>query len=180
MKTKFLFTLIAILAFASLSFFAGHYLIEKTSDEKFCSKCHEWMSVAVKSYNTSIHGGNNKMGLKAKCADCHLPHDSMVSYIFQKAYNGIKEGTHMLFNDAKDKDWLANRENRQNYVYDSGCLKCHSNILNIVSKNALANDMHNQYKDKSKNLACVSCHKNVGHEDLGKILYEIKNPPLKD
>ena len=41
-------------------------------------------------------------------------------------------------------------------------------VLKIVSKT----------KDKKDKLSCVSCHKTVGHKNLGKILYEIKNPPV--
>jgi len=55
-------------------------------------------------------------------------------------------------------------------------------ILDKNSSNANITDMHalySKFKDDVKNkLDCVSCHKNVGHNNLGKTLYEIKHPPV--
>ncbi|CUU88367.1 NapC/NirT family cytochrome c [Campylobacter hyointestinalis] len=98
--------------------------------------------------------------------------------------NGISEATHMVFNDAKDMDWQGNRKNREKFVYDSCCISCHQTILDINSSNQNINDMHKLYavsiQNKDKKLSCVSCHKTVGHKNLGKILYEIKHPPVGD
>lgn len=168
--------------FAFVVFFGGNALVHSTSDDKFCTLCHEWMDPIVKSYHDDVHGGANKHGFKAKCVQCHLPHDSYIGYVFKKASNGVSEVTHMMFNDADKMDWQANRQNRQRYVYDSGCLSCHETILDINSTNANMNDMHAKYSEfktnKTQNISCVSCHKSVGHKNLGKILYEIKNPPV--
>ncbi|WP_169753585.1 cytochrome c3 family protein [Campylobacter mucosalis] len=171
-----------LLAFAFVVFFGGNALVHSTSDDKFCTICHEWMDPMVTTYHGSVHGGANKNGFKAKCVDCHLPHDSYIGYVFKKAANGVSEVAYMLTNDAKDYDWLNNRKNREKFVYDSGCLSCHERILDINSSNKNIDDMHALYvkfKDASVNkLSCVSCHKNVGHKNLGKTLYEIKHPPV--
>lgn len=179
MKT---FILIIIVAF--VSFFGGNYLVTKTSDDKFCVSCHEWMDPMTNAYHNSNHGGNSSLGVKAKCAECHLPHDdSKIAYMFKKAANGISEVTYMLFHDAKSMDWEKNRQRRDEYVFDSGCLNCHTNIGKEPSKSQNVKQMHAkwlEFKDSkgSEKLSCVSCHKNVGHEGLGKILYERKNPPV--
>jgi len=157
-----------------------HYALEKTSTDKFCDVCHE-MDPMVIAYQDDVHSGKGKTGVKAKCVDCHLPHDSYISYVFQKGLNGFNEVTHMMFNDADKMDWQAHRQNRTKFVYDSGCISCHERILDVNSTNANINDMHKIYadfKDKKDKLSCVSCHKTVGHKNLGKILYEIKNPPV--
>lgn len=178
MKKLKLILMLAVFAF--VVFFGGNSLIHATSDDKFCSSCHEWMDPMVKTYSQDKHGGTNKHGLKARCVDCHLPHDTYIGYVFQKSINGVREITHMIFNDAHKMDWEANRKNREKFVYDSGCLSCHENILDINSTNQNINDMHAKYSEfkNTQNISCVSCHKTVGHKNLGKILYEIKNPPV--
>ncbi len=167
--------------FAFVIFFGGNALIHSTGDDKFCTLCHEWMDPMVQAYHRDKHGGANRKGVKVKCVDCHLPHDSYISYVFQKGLNGFNEVTHMMFNDADKMDWQVHRQNRTKFVYDSGCISCHERILDVNSTNANINDMHKIYadfKDKKDKLSCVSCHKTVGHKNLGKILYEIKNPPV--
>lgn len=170
-----------VCVFAFVVFFGGNFVINSTSDDKFCVTCHKWMDPAVNSYKQSIHGGANKNGFKASCVSCHLPHDNYVKYVFVKGFNGISEVAHMIFNDASKKDWQNHRKNREKFVYDSGCMSCHQNILDINSTNQNINDMHTLYANslnKKGNLHCVSCHKTVGHQNLGKILYEIKHPPV--
>ncbi|CZE46282.1 cytochrome c3 family protein [Campylobacter geochelonis] len=173
-----------LLVFAFVVFFGGSALVHHTQEDKFCSVCHEWMDPMVSAYHNDVHGGASKHGFKAKCVDCHLPHDGYVGYIFKKAANGASEVTYMLFNDAKDKAWQENRKNRDKFTYDSGCLSCHKTILDINSSNQNIDDMHALYakfKDNStQKMNCVTCHKNVGHKNLGKILYEIKHPPVGD
>ncbi|MGB2551691.1 NapC/NirT family cytochrome c [Campylobacter sp. RM15925] len=176
------FITLGLLAFAFVVFFGGNALVHSTSDDKFCTVCHEWMDPMVATYQKSVHGGANSHGVKVKCVDCHLPHDSYIGYIFQKAANGVSEVSYMLFNDAKDYDWQENRKKREKFVYDSGCLSCHQTILDINSTNKNINDMHAAYtklkNEQADKVGCVTCHKTVGHKDLGKVLYEIKHPPV--
>lgn len=159
----------------------GHAAIKATSGDKFCLSCHSWMDPMGKAYSQDLHGGNNPKGLKAECASCHLPHENLVSYIGQKGINGITEGWHMIFNDPTNKDWIKNRTRKSQYVFDSGCVECHSAILEIKTNNKIVAEMHTKYKEfkgTDKEMKCVTCHINVGHKNLGKILHDIKNPPI--
>lgn len=174
-------TIITILIIAAVAYFGGTFAMKATSDDKFCNLCHEWMNPMTKAYHESPHGGASTLGVKAKCVSCHLPHDSVIKYTFKKAMNGISEVTYMMLNDPKKMDWQENRKRVEEYVFDSGCLDCHTNILNTKGKNENVDKMHELYKTRlntSEKVSCVSCHKGVGHENLGKILYEIKHPPV--
>lgn len=179
---KTIFIILLCIGVAGVSFFGGHALIKSTSGDKFCVSCHSWMDPMVETYSKSVHGGNSALGIKAECATCHLPHDNMLTYLLKKGANGVSEVTHMIFNDPKDKDWLENRQHRKRFVFDSGCLECHSNLNKNNTASEASKKMHalyDKFKDAKENqLNCVSCHKNVGHKDLGKTLYEIKNPPV--
>ena len=57
-----------------------HYALEKTSGEKFCVVCHE-MDPMVIAYSNDVHSGKGKSGIRAKCVDCHIPHDNLAKYV---------------------------------------------------------------------------------------------------
>lgn len=183
-KNKALLLLVlGIGLFTGLVFtFGGHAVIKATSDDKFCTSCHAWMDPMVEAYHTDPHGGKNDKGLKATCVSCHLPQDSLVKYLVTKGVNGIVEVTSVLVNNAEDMDWQKHREKRESFVYDSGCMSCHVNIETTDSQSEAAKGMHKkytQYKDAKKEpLSCVSCHKNVGHKNLSKIIYDRTHEPV--
>lgn len=178
--------LLAVVAFALvasiLSTFGGHAIIKATSDDKFCSSCHTWMDPMVEAYKTDVHGGANEKGLKATCVSCHLPHDSLIKYLFTKGVNGVVEVTSVLTKDAEKMDWQEHRQHRESFVYDSGCISCHTDIETTKTQSKAAKGMHEKYS-KFKNadvnpLRCVSCHKNVGHNNLSKIIYDRTHEPI--
>ena len=47
-------------------------VMHKTSDTAFCISCHT-MEQPLAEYQGSIHFQNTK-GIRAECADCHVPH----------------------------------------------------------------------------------------------------------
>ncbi|BCX78764.1 NapC/NirT family cytochrome c [Campylobacter sp. 19-13652] len=187
---------IFVVILLAVGYFGTNLAVHKTSDAAFCVSCHEWMDTSVNAYKMGSHAG-------VECTTCHLPQDSAkLAYLLKKAANGVSEVTHMLTHDAKDMDWQANRARRAEYVYDSGCISCHAKVLGAEhGENKNAADMHAAYvssnglsgeiggvkivflgenssSENGKKLACVSCHKSVGHESLGKILHDVKHPPV--
>ncbi len=180
---KILLTIIASsIVFGLIFTFTGHSAIKATSDDKFCVSCHTWMQPMVDTYLDDKHGGKNQYGIKTTCVSCHLPHSSLASYLFTKGVNGVVEVTSALTKDPNKMNWQEHRKNRESFVYDSGCLNCHKNIEETESQSAAATKMHNlytKYKDANKDpLKCTSCHKNVGHEDLSKVLYDRTHEPV--
>ncbi|QCD51653.1 cytochrome c3 family protein [Campylobacter californiensis] len=142
-----------------------HYVLEETSTDRFCGVCHE-MDPMVISYQKDIHAGSGAIGVKAKCVDCHLPHDNLAKYVYQKAVNGIVEGYIHFFGDPDSINWVANLKNKEHYVFDNGCMSCHTNILDTTASSQQAQKMHAHYvklQGSDKELKCVSCHVGVGH-----------------
>ncbi len=157
--------------------------VKHTSDVNFCGSCHS-MEPMAKAYRNSVHGGYGDSGVMATCADCHLPHESTMGYMIQKIRTGMWDVWVETTHDTSKIDWHERRNERRNWVYDSGCLHCHENLLRGTRPNKKAFIAHKAYfsgkllvegeegKEKAK---CVDCHKNVGHYQLSKHL-----PPPPD
>ncbi len=143
--------------------------VEYTSDAEFCGSCHSMKSMTV-SWRKSVHGGNNKLGCVAKCADCHLPHSNVLEYLTVKSINGTNDLFVEMFGEPEKIDWQERRKNREHFVYDSGCMKCHKNLKNATMSNPKAFIAHKNYFLGTSNKKCVSCHKNSGHKNLGLYL----------
>lgn len=56
-------------------------VMHKTSDTAFCISCHT-MEQPLAEYQGSIHFQNTK-GIRAECADCHVPHQP-IDYLLTK------------------------------------------------------------------------------------------------
>ena len=157
--------LVTVLLLIGSGWFAIESVLEKTGDAQFCGTCHS-MQVFVSSYTQDAHGGNNRLGVTADCVDCHLPHDGLISHIITKIRFGINDVWHEFFTNTDEIDWVSRLENRENYVFDSGCLQCHQVMENAGRGIAKAETGHQGFVFGASIQSCVSCHEHVGHKDL--------------
>ncbi|MGY4107194.1 MULTISPECIES: cytochrome c3 family protein [Aeromonas] len=166
-RMKFGLLLACVLGLVSLGIsLIGAEVVKATGDERFCGSCHE-MKPMVEAYRHDIHGGSNRVGFKAECADCHLPHDNTFNYLLKKATSGLNDVYKVTLTDTSKIDWLGKRDRREEFVYDSGCLSCHQGLLEkTVATNPKSLQMHAHYQEmqqKGEKLQCVSCHVTIGH-----------------
>lgn len=176
-----------ILSFICVGFLIGVVVcyatyegVTRTGGDKFCIVCHE-MAPMVASYHNDVHGGAGKMGIKAQCVDCHMPHNNIFNYIFTKTKNGVLEGYIHFFGDPKNIDWHSNRARRDEFVFDDGCLKCHVNFQNLPEISPKGKQMHEHYTsllNTDKKIGCASCHVETGHNGLKNMLNYF-NPEYK-
>jgi cytochrome c-type protein NapC len=143
--------------------------VHKTGDDKFCTLCHTMQPMAD-SYLADVHGGNNSQGIKVKCVECHLPHDSLAGYLFEKAKTGLHDFRVQNFGNPESVDWEAKRKHAKNFVFDSGCMSCHTNLQSATTSNTKAFIAHKEYFEERTDKKCVECHQNVGHHILGEYL----------
>ncbi len=155
----------AVLILAVVAWMVMETGVEVTSHAGFCGTCHA-MEPMVASYKESIHGGNNPYGVAADCTACHTSHKNVVDFFFAKARSGTHDIWVTLVTDELNRDWQAKREHRDEYVYDSGCLTCHSNLETITA----GHGVHAKYFAGQTDRKCVDCHPGVGHEGLNKYL----------
>jgi cytochrome c-type protein NapC len=185
-KLLLFITLVIGGVFGLIASYGTHFALEKTSGQEFCVVCHE-MDPMVITYRSDAHGGAGPVGASARCVDCHLPHDGLLTYIFSKAKNGVVEGAIHFFGNPDAIDWQAKMKERQEFVFDNGCLKCHENVLDfsLSKESAQAKKMHKHYKalkGTEKEIKCASCHFDAGHKGLRNVLnyYKPEHDLYKD
>ncbi len=136
--------------------------IRKTESGKFCSKCHT-MEPMTQTHYASPHGGNNKYGVAAQCVDCHLPHDTLIHYITEKARFGGHDIYTEFFTNTKDINWTRKREHPEKFVFNSGCLSCHID-LDHSAMGKLEPEIVKRADNRRLKISCLECHPNVGHK----------------
>lgn len=152
--------------------YASYEAITRTATPDFCVVCHE-MAPMRASYDQDIHGGAGKTGIRVNCVECHLPHNNLFNYVFTKAKNGVSEVGLHFFGTVGTIDWQKNREKRAEFVYDEGCIKCHTNYAMNEKLKPKALEMHKHYNallNTDKQIGCASCHAEIGHKGLNNML----------
>ncbi|EGU33788.1 NapC/NirT family cytochrome c [Vibrio scophthalmi] len=138
-----------------------------TSSTEFCLSCHS-MQLPYEEYQGSVHFSNSR-GIRAECADCHIPSDP-IDYLITKV-RATKDIYHEFVTgkiDDEDKYeqhrlamaetvWAQMREN------DSAtCRSCHSyEAMDTYAQNEESVKMH-QYGIEN-NQTCIDCHKGMAH-----------------
>jgi formylglycine-generating enzyme len=137
--------------------------LEYTSTDEFCAVCHVHPH-AHSSFKLSVHN-SNRTGIAAKCTDCHLPpEDQQLHYLTRKAYHGFHDLYVFLTANLEEIDWAAKRnaEAASRFVYEDGCMKCHTNLF-PSTLDALGAESHLKYVRNPENNSCVKCHLDDGH-----------------
>ncbi len=124
---------------------ASQYAIERTNERAFCASCHVMLPASV-SNKTSLHAD-------LACNDCHLPHDSVVNYLFTKAKLGA---TDIYLNVTGKYDLPTMSTPDMKAIIQANCIRCHT----MTNKNVAVM----MAKD-----SCVSCHRNVPHQRMKPI-----------
>ncbi|WP_261817070.1 NapC/NirT family cytochrome c [Vibrio gallicus] len=142
-------------------------IMHYTSSTEFCVSCHT-MQIPYEEYEGSVHFSNAK-GIRAECADCHIPSDP-VDYVITKIcaskdiYHEFVTGkiddvdkyeAHRL--EMAETVWKQFREN------DSAtCRSCHDfDAMDEYSQSEDAAKKHAYAREHSQ--TCIDCHKGMAH-----------------
>ncbi|NCF69569.1 MAG: hypothetical protein GWP61_26770 [Chloroflexi bacterium] len=96
------------------------------------------------------------------------PHESL--HLYTKTRTGLHDLWVENLGDPDNIDWQAKRAHREEYVYDTGCITCHSNLEKATQATPKALIAHKPYFLRETDDKCVTCHENVGHADLSERL----------
>jgi cytochrome c-type protein NapC len=156
-------------AAAGVIFWGGfNTVVEWTNREAFCIGCHEMRNNVYEELKKTIHY-TNRTGVRATCADCHVPREWTDKMLRKIAATGELYGWIMGTIDTREKFEakrlaLAEREWRRMKANDSlECRNCHSlQSMNTAIQKPRARRQHELAA--KNNETCIDCHKGIAHE----------------
>jgi cytochrome c nitrite reductase small subunit len=124
-----------------------------------CNNCH----VMDAQYENWYHASHERL---TNCADCHLPHQNIVSYYLYKGYSGMRDVYSFTFKTYPD----AIRATEQtDEIIQANCIRCHNDTV----ENILAGP---QPFDQN----CWGCHRSVAHGPRGLSLAPYQDTEVYD
>lgn len=151
--------------------------LEITNTEPFCTGCHEMRDNVYQELQGTIHF-TNRSGVRAKCSDCHVPHD-WTSKMARKM-QASKEVWGKIFGtvDTREKfeaarAHLAMNEWRRLKANDSlECRNCHKfEYMDFTRQAPRAMRAHSTSLARGER-TCIDCHAGIAHRmpDLAEVL----------
>ncbi len=142
--------------------------LEAANTEAFCTGCHEMRNNVYQELQSTIHF-SNRSGVRAKCSDCHVPHD-WTNKIARKM-QASKEVWGKIFGtiDTREKfeenrlrlaqhEWARLKSNNS-----LECRNCHNyDSMDFTRQSPRAQAMHSKYLE-SQEKTCIDCHKGIAH-----------------
>ena len=142
-------------------------VMEATNRTGFCISCHEMRDTVYAEYTRSLHYRNGS-GVRAECADCHVPRDW--THKVARKLAATNELYHWLAGsidtrekfEAKRHELARHEWDRMRATDSRECRNCHS---------FEAMDPHRQSAKAAKAMAeaaragrtCIDCHKGIAH-----------------
>ncbi|SEL58381.1 NapC/NirT family cytochrome c [Halomonas daqiaonensis] len=160
---------------AGVLFWGGfNTALEATNTQQFCTSCHE-MQRPLQEMQDTIHY-TNRSGVRAQCADCHVPHDWTDK--MARKMEASKEVWGWVFGTIDTEEEfeakrrvLAEREWARLEANDSlECRNCHEfDYMDFTRQSPRATDAHSTSL-ASGEATCIDCHKGIAHElpDMGE------------
>lgn len=148
---------------------AGAAGLAWTNTEKFCIGCHEMRDNVYAEYKGTIHD-TNRTGVRAICADCHVPREPGALIVRKMRATFELYGHVMGVVDTKEKfeahrAVLAQRVWRRMKETDSvECRNCHhADKMNSELQTEKARARHAKGKIEGK--TCIDCHFAIAHKE---------------
>ena len=143
-------------------------LMEYTNRMEFCIGCHEMKDNVYAEYTQTIHY-TNRTGVRAVCADCHVPKEWVPKFI--RKIRASNELYHWLKGtiDTKEKYEAKRLELAKNVwaemkANDSHeCRNCHDYTAMHWEKQG-NRAMKTMREAQKVDMACVECHKGIAHK----------------
>ena len=142
--------------------------LEFTNTEQFCTACHEMRDNPFQELQPTIHF-TNRSGVRAKCSDCHVPHDWTNK--MARKMQASKEVWGWVFGtiDTREKFLdkrleLAQREWARLKANDSlECRNCHLYDSMDFTRQSKRGSFAHSTALESEDKTCIDCHKGIAH-----------------
>ena len=142
-----------------------------TGTDQFCgTTCHSHEKFVYPEHQLSAHY-NNRVGVRAMCVDCHVPH-SYPAKLIVKAKKGIADAyAEMRGTISTQEKFDRERWRLANMVWDemradnsANCRHCHD--PQAMDNKKQSEDAVKQHKKFASGKAtCIDCHTGVAHKE---------------
>jgi nitrate/TMAO reductase-like tetraheme cytochrome c subunit len=154
---------------AGIIFWGGfNTAMEATNTMGFCISCHEMRDNVYEEYKKTVHF-QNPSGVRAKCSDCHVPHDWVPKVI--RKVKATNELWHKLVGtiDTAEK-FEAHRLEMATRVWQSmkesdsrECRNCHSYAaMDFAHQSRRAREKMEPVAASGEK-TCIECHQGIAH-----------------
>jgi cytochrome c-type protein NapC len=156
-------------AVGAVSVAGGSAVIAWTNTESFCISCHEMRDNVYAEYEDTVHD-KNRTGVRAICADCHVPREFLPKMIRKVRATGELFGKMTGKIDTAEK-FEAHRYEMAMRVWtemknnDSrACRHCHIEAsMSSDRQTEKAQERHAQGREDGK--TCIDCHFAIAHSE---------------
>lgn len=159
---------IASVAVGALLWIGFTAALEYTNTTEFCISCHEMERTVYQEYKQSVHY-TNPSGVRAECADCHVPKE-FAPKIVRKVL-AVNDVYHTILGSIDTPEKFADKrldlaERVWAYMKASDsreCRSCHSfDAMNISKQAPRPQEKHPTAIKDGK--TCLDCHMGVAHK----------------
>lgn len=144
-------------------------VMEAANTMEFCVSCHEMRDTVYREYQETSHY-SNRTGIRATCADCHVPRDWMHKMARKIQASGEVWGKLTGIVDTPEKfearrhQMAANVWKRMKETDSIECRNCHSRAaMSSAAQTEKAQLRH--AKGWSEGLTCIDCHFGIAHKE---------------
>lgn len=165
----------SVLTLLLLGFVAGIVLwggfntvVEATNKEAFCISCHEMRNNVYREYSENTIHYTNRTGVRAVCADCHVPKAWGPKMVRKVQASRELYGKLVGTIDTREKFeakrlQLAEREWARMKANDSlECRNCHS-LQSMDPQRQQPRARRPHELAQKNNDTCIDCHKGIAH-----------------
>ena len=162
---------------AGIIFWGGfNTAMEASNTLSFCITCHEMRENVYKEYSSTIHY-QNRTGVQATCADCHVPREWV--YKFVRKIRATNELFHWAISSVSTPEkFEAKRLTLASHVWNSmketdsrECRNCHTiESMNPEFQRPRARKSHLSAMEAGN--TCIDCHKGIAHKNVRNLLSE--------
>ena len=159
---------LAAFALGMIALGTMNYTLHATSTTEFCYTCHSHEQFIKPEYEASSHFKNTS-GVRAECADCHLPHDNWFEYVWTKTVVSLdiipelmgKLDTAEKYEEHRaemaEHVWRQFKENDSKF-----CRHCHSfDAMDFEEQGRKTARRHSQAEERGE--TCIDCHYGIVH-----------------
>lgn len=144
--------------------------VQYSNSLDFCITCHEMESTVYQEYKETVHY-QNPSGVRAVCADCHVPHHNWIATVLRKMRASVNElPNHFLGKlDTKEKFEAHRLEMAENVWAEmrandsSECRSCHDReAMVLAEQRTRAQKQHQSAREEGQ--TCIDCHDGIAHK----------------